>query len=530
MLAALTAVLCSCLPGTGAHESRQQAQRDAVTLPRNLHDLGPLGSFYKSAAIIAENKRPGTNAWRIPHPGPHYGIEGFADRTSAHEGQHVRLFVSTGARRFIVRAFRMGYYGGKGARLVWQSRSLRGSLQRGVSVSSSTNTVQALWRPSLRIKITRAWVPGDYLLKLSGTDGSQRYVPLTVTDPASRAAVVMMNGVTTWQAYNDWGGYSLYRGADGTYESRARAVSFDRPYSSGAGAAGFLINELPVVQLAERLGLDVTYITSVDLHSRPHLLTRHRALVSLGHDEYWSTKMRRAALIGRSRGTNIALLGANADYRHIRFSASRWGRHRIEICYKSAIEDPQYGRNNDAVTVEWRYPPLNKPESVLNGAIYECSNVSAHGRFVSTPRWLFHGSGIHPGTWMRNLVYGEYDRVQPGFPTPSTIQILAHSPLSCGPRATYADITYYSAPGGAGVFDASTSSWIPYIGSDCALGLGCDNRGRALATVTSNLLKEFAKGPAGAAHPSVPNTAHFGIRLSRPLWPALSRQGSRDRG
>ena len=46
---------------------------------------------------------------------------------------------------------------------------------------------------------------------------------------------------------------------------------------------------------AESLGLDVTDWTDVDLHREPQLLLNHHALISLGHDEYWSTAMRNGA-------------------------------------------------------------------------------------------------------------------------------------------------------------------------------------------------------------------------------------------
>src|SRR5215217_7377189 len=97
---------------------------------------------------------------------------------------------------------------------------------------------------------------------------------------------------------------------------------FDRPYAAEQGAGDFLGNELPLVRLVESLGLDVTYWTDIDLDRHPERLLAHRALVSLGHDEYWSTRMRRGAEAGRARRVNLAFLGANAVYRHIRLRPS----------------------------------------------------------------------------------------------------------------------------------------------------------------------------------------------------------------
>src|SRR5512132_2863292 len=79
--------------------------------------------------VIVENRRPGTSGWRIAHPGPADAIEGWADHVSAAAGERVRLYVSTTAPRFQVRAYRMGWYGGRGARLVWRSPPLPGRRQ-----------------------------------------------------------------------------------------------------------------------------------------------------------------------------------------------------------------------------------------------------------------------------------------------------------------------------------------------------------------------------------------------------------------
>ena len=125
--------------------------------------------------------------------------------------------------------------------------------------------------------VDEAFVPGCYLFKLVASTSEARYVPLTVRDEENASAIVVVNAVTTWQAYNGWGGYSLYNGPGG-YEDN--------------GAPEFLGVELPVVKLVERLGLDVSYLTNIDVHRAPELLLRHKAIVSLGHDEYWSKQMR----------------------------------------------------------------------------------------------------------------------------------------------------------------------------------------------------------------------------------------------
>ena len=126
------------------------------------------------------------------------------------------------------------------------------------------------------------------------------------------------------------------------FASRARVVSFDRPYPQtwASGAADFVGNELPLLFHLESLGLDLTYWTDVDLHASPELLTNHRCLFSLGHDEYWSQPMRQGAAQANAAGVNLAFLGANACYRQIRLEPSTIGPNRLQVCYKDAAEDP----------------------------------------------------------------------------------------------------------------------------------------------------------------------------------------------
>ncbi len=261
----------------------------------------------RAAWVLAENKKPGTSDWHITGPVSHGDIEGFADATSINVGQSVRLFVSTKGGGYRVEAYRIGWYGGRQARLVWRSDPLRGSRQREATVDPTTNMAEARWSPSLTVKTDRSWPPGNYLFKLVADNGYAQYVPLTVRDDPSKASLLVINAVTTWQAYNQYGGYSLYKGPDGRRGSRARAVSFDRPYEAHfLGAGQFLQFELPAVRVAERAGVPLGYATDIDLHADPHLLDGARAMLTLGHDEYWSTAMRQAATAARDRAAQAA--------------------------------------------------------------------------------------------------------------------------------------------------------------------------------------------------------------------------------
>src|SRR5205085_12329246 len=151
---------------------------------------------------------------------------GYADKVSAQAGDRVTLFVSTDAPAFQVQAYRIGYYGGLGGRLIWKSPNVPGGKQAKADRESQTNMIDAKWTPSLTVAITAAWPQGDYLFKLVSGNGPQQYVPLTIRDDRSTAAFVVQNSVTTWQAYNLWGGSDLYEGKNGSggsdFEHRSR--------------------------------------------------------------------------------------------------------------------------------------------------------------------------------------------------------------------------------------------------------------------------------------------------------------------
>ncbi len=450
---------------------------------------------------VTENKRPGTSAWRITDLGSADAINGYADRQSVLPGQSFRLYVSTTAKSFRVDAFRFGWYSGHQARLVWASAWAPGRRQTAVRITPGTHMVTAPWRPSMTITTT-GWPAGSYLLRLDASSGAERYVPITVRSASTAGAVVILNDNTTWQAYNTWGGYSLYQGRDGLPSDRGYAVSFDRPYD-GDGAVRFLAFDEAAIALAERTGVPLAYETDVDIDQHPKILTGTRAIISLGHDEYYSRAMRSALLTARSAGTNLAFLGANAIYRHIRFAAG----DRVVICYKDAGIDPLYGRDNTETTQQWRDPPDPRPESVLVGVFYECNPVSAPWVVYDPSNWIFAGTGAYKGERFPGMVGLEYDRLNPAVPFPRPIQVLAHSPLTCDGFSTFSDSAYYTVASGAGVFASGTMRWVCAMrGPSCGHGL---TRGaeRFVDRATQNLLRAFAAGPAGRTHPAQDNVA-----------------------
>ncbi len=459
----------------------------------------------------------GTPGWQLSKPGPDHAIEGFADRVSVVPGETVRLFVSTSAAGFTVTAFRIGDYRRSDAQAVWTSPRQAGGLQALAEVQRPTNTVVAPWHPSLTVD-TRGWPSGDYLLRLDGDDGNQRFVPLTLRTPSNAGRVVVINAVTTWQAYNQWGGYSLYKGPDGKRPSRSRAVSFDRPYEAGMQGAGqFLEFELGFLRVAERAGVPLGYATDTDLHADPHLLDGARAVVTLGHDEYWTTAMRAAATAARDHGVNLAFFGGNEVYRHMRFASTPLGGNRLEINYKSASEDPISRTDPAESTQDWRQPPDPRPESVLVGGYYSCFPGRADLVASDSGNWLLAGI-VRNGEHLAGVVGVEYSKVNLSVPTPRPIEVLFHSPVVCGTtrRPEFSDVTYYTTRSGAGVFSSGTQGWVCGMDPACK---GAGRVGRVLDAISTRLLQRFAVGPAGASHPAVDNLAALGINQAGAVPP-----------
>ncbi|WP_374104365.1 N,N-dimethylformamidase beta subunit family domain-containing protein [Streptomyces sp. ISL-43] len=451
----------------------------------------------------------------MTRPGPARAVEGFAERVSIRAGEPLGLRVSTTCAFYTISAYRMGWYAGMRARLVWRSGPLPGVLQPKALVDPLTRMARAEWRRTAQVD-TSDWPEGSYLLRLDTTDGqAQRFVPVTVRSSSATGRTVVVNAVTTWQAYNRWGGADLYRGTTGKKGSRSLQVSFDRPYAGENGAGQFLVYEAPLIALAEEMGLPLAYTTGVDVARDPQMLCGAAAVVSLGHDEYWSPEQRRHVTRARDAGTHLAVLGANCCYRRIRFEASPVGPDRTVVCYKDDYaKDPGYQRGS-LPTNDFRRAPAPDPESSLLGVIYDGYPVDAPYVVTHPDHWLLAGTGARAGDAFPHLVGVEYDRVNLAHPTPRPIEVLAHSPVVCKGRPSYADTVYLSLPGGAAVFATGTMRWVEALDATGPAGgranHGLDARaGHFTRTVTANVLSAFARGPAGRFMPAQDNlAAHY---------------------
>ncbi len=479
----------------------------------------------ESSAIIAENKKPGTSSWRIGQEGPGF-VEGFAAETYAAPGEMVGLYVSTSYPSFQVVAYRMGWYGGLGAREVWTSAPVPGVYQQPCPVSPSTNMVSCdNWSLSLTVPITKVFVPGDYLFKLEAGDNGA-YIPLTVWDPTSRATYLVMNRSLVEQGWNSFGGYDFYQGtgpcildAD-SYPpcDRARAVSFDRPYS-GDGSSDFLTNEYPMVSFMEKEGLDVTYCTDICVSEHPNLLEQHKALIALDHDETWTNSEREAVLDATAAGVNVAFFGAATFVRHARLESSPLGADRVEVDYRNSTEDPLINEGNplEVTGNTWLSPPSNWDSESFLGQIYsgylEPGEPNAPMLVFDSNSWFFAGTRLSNGSAIPSVINSDIDHIDPNGPFPQDLQVLAHSPVPLSESYTnqgewggytYSDVTYYTVPGSqAGVFDSGNNVWVATLQPCPASARGCP--APVMQRLTGNVLRLFGQGPAGRFEPSQAN-------------------------
>lgn len=464
--------------------------------------------------MVHENALPGTTAWQIPagHLG---GIEGYLSAIQASAGQQITLYVSTKASSWTVTAYRMGYYGGAGARQIWTSPSEAAAAQPPCPLTPGVNMVQCSWSPSLQISIDSSWVQGDYLLKLEGDGGQQSYVPLTVWDPSSDATYLVQNSVLTWQAWNTYGGYDFYGGGSpGTgvsFANRARVVSFDRPYATGAGAGDFLGEEYPLVRFVEQHGLDVTYGTDVTTAEDPSGLLQHRAFFSLGHDEQWSLEMRNAATAALAHGVNLAFFGASPVLRKVRLQPSPLGPDRQEVNYRDPSQDPELATNPSEVSQNtWDQAPASWPPSALVGSTYFGYGITAPLVVTDPSSWLYRGTGLAAGAQVPGVVASDVNGYNPGSGEPAGVEILAHSPAKPAVgKAGFADTVYYTASSGGGVFSSGTNGWIAVLTPcpDSTPASSCP--ATAMQQMTGNLFALFGTGPAAQTQPSKANWQQY---------------------
>jgi hypothetical protein len=476
-----------------------------------------------SNPIAAENARPGTRDWQLTRPATQREIEGYAAATSVARGGTIALYVNTRAPAFVLEVFRIGWYEGLGARRVFGPLDVPGTVQPEPKMDAETGLVDCAWtRPFVLTAAnpddTSDWASGVYLARLTARDsGAQSYILFVVRDDDRRAELLFQLSVTTYQAYNSWGGKSLYRWGS-SERQRASKVSFNRPYAAnaqnpaaayGVGAGEFLTNLQPhpdvygisnagwdvnMLRWLERMGYDVAYITNLDTHARPELLLRCKAWLSIGHDEYWSSQMRRHVEAARDAGVHLGFFSANSAYWQVRLepSAASGTADRIMVCHKKAARDPLAAHDPTLATDQWRSAAVNRPEEQLIGVMYAGDPVHADIVVSAPGHWVFDGTGLKAGDALPGLLGYEVDSCHGG--GPANVEVLAESPWSAlndsGKRGV-AHMSVYTAPSGAIVFATGSIQWAWGLDDFNVPALRASRLNGAAQRVTHNVLDRF---------------------------------------
>jgi hypothetical protein len=422
----------------------------------------PTASATAANPVQRENSRPGTPGWEIPASAGTV-ITGYASETSVAPGQSFHLHVAAPpGSRYRVLVYRLGWYRGIGGRLIMCLPGCRSSQAAVVqppptTPGSVTGLFRAPWRVTDRVEIPPDAVSGYYEAKLeivggphAGAVGS---VPLIVRQsPAARASAVLVQvPVNTWEAYNRWGGKSLYQFGTSMH---AVEVSFDRPFDQQMFYNMVTRLELPWVRFLERNGIDVSYQTDADTDTDPGSLLRHRLVFSIGHDEYWTQRMRDAFNRALALSTNL-MFGSNSGEWRMRYAAGR----RTIVEWRDPSIDPVHNRRLD----NGFFRTFGERECKLMGV----EHMWAAQRDLTAPPtsytvigssrdpWLA-AAGLRPGDVIPGVVGYEWDSLRPGcFAGQVTPLMTTLIPGSNGVIRS-ADMVRATAPSGGRVFAMGT--------------------------------------------------------------------------
>ncbi len=485
-------------------------------------------------SIVAENCLPGNPAseWDISGAGDP-SIQGFATDISVNKGGTVNFKIDTDATAYRLDIYRMGYYGGMGARKVAtiQPSAPLPQTQPACLTDAATGLIDCgNWAVSASWTVPTTATSGIYFAHAVRTDtGGDSHIFFIVRDDASRSDVLFQTSDTTWQAYNDYGGNNLYTGSPGTNPARAYKVSYNRPFHTRVyEPESWVFNgEYPMVRWLEANGYDVTYFTGVDADRSGALIENHKVWMSNGHDEYWSGLERTNVEAARDAGVNLAFFSGNTIFWKTRWENAIDGSgtpYRTLVCYKEThanrVIDPS---DPPTWTGTWRDPRFSppadggRPENALVGTIFringpytEAITVPAEDgkmRFWRNTPVAALAAGqtatLAPGTLGAEVDVDEDN----GFRPPGLFGV-STNPITTGSNyledygSTYGagtatqKVTLYKAPSGAWVLGAGTYQWSWGLDSNHdRSSLGATTNG-AMQQATVNLFADMGVQPA----------------------------------
>lgn len=487
--------------------------------------------------VARENCLPGDTDWNVRSSAQ--DVDAYATEQSVDHGGSLDVKVaSTASTTADLEIFRTGGYNGAGARLVSTIPDVPVGVQPACTSDAATGLYDCSnWAANQVITTSTTWPSGVYLVRVTRKDSlDQTHVLFVVRDDGRPADVLYHVPFSTYQAYNDYGGKSLYddksTGANTVAGTpRAVKVSFDRPYSQPHQSLQhdwYTRSDFATVRWLEASGYDVAYTDSRQLDRDGARLQTHRVFIAGAHDEYWSAGMRTSAEQARDRGVDLFFTGANEVYWKIRYepSAVSGRADRVEVCYKSTqggVADP-----SGVPTGTWRDPAgANRPENALLGSQYVGQKAftwfplkvsAAEGK---DRVWRYTGlenqaagSSTSIG---QSLVGWEWDARAANGQEPAGVVTLASSPVTgdilqdagktYAAGSTTTHVVKHLEPSGSMVVATGTNHWNWGLAMTAAPAGEPDAR---IQQATTNILLDM-----GAA----PETPAVGIRVDDPTAP-----------
>lgn len=476
-------------------------------------------------AIVVENCRTGNPSaeWEVQGLGD-ASIQGYSTSISVNRGETVQFKVDTDASSYRIDIYRLGYYDGLGARrvaTVLPTASLPQS-QPDCLLEASTGLIDCgNWAVSGSWAVPADAVSGVYLARLvrNDTNGAS-HVPFIVRNESGSADILFQTADTTWQAYNDYGGNSLYVGDP---VGRAYKVSYNRPFSTrGSKPDSYLFNaEYPMIRWLEANGYNVSYTAGADVDRRGPLILTHRVYMSNGHDEYWSGAQRANVEAARNAGVNLAFFSGNEVFWKTRWENSIDGsssEYRTLVCYKETHADAKIDPSPEW-TGTWRDPRFSppsdggRPENALTGTIFRVNDGATTSivvpaedgrmRFWRNTSVATLAAGESATLPFGTLGYEWNEDADNGFRPEGLIRLssttVSDAPVLVDWGSTYTSgtanhaLTLYKAPGGARVFGAGTVQWA--WGLDSVHDRGSAAADPRMQQATVNLLADMGVQP-----------------------------------
>jgi hypothetical protein len=451
-------------------------------------------------AVIALDSHAATRSRAVrpltflpPPAGTPWSEGGYANRTSVAPGETIEFRIATRVSPFDLRISNLA-----------QSESVLMTLTgltSGAQWCSEGYSTGCGWTLTTTFTIPSTWPSGYYQAKFPTSTGTE-YIIFVVraAQPGSTSPIVVIQATNTYQAYNDFGGRNVY---PSNSPSRTSRVSFDRPYNDQDGLGRYLLWEKPFVDWMTRENRVFEVATDTELED-PTFLSRYKVVVIIGHSEYWTLGARRNIQAFSAGGGHIAILAGNTMWFQVRLDTAQ----RTITVYKDKDLDPETGRNNSIVTVNWFDAPVFNPENFITGESFRYggyANKQPDPSFTVLPlaqrtpytvadpdSWVFAGANLKRGDKIAKAVGGvEVDGVlyncsADGLPstvdgsdgTPLNFHVLATIPATAG----HGVIGYYVNAAGGVVFNIGTRNW----------GDGLDDP--VVQLITRNVLTRLVSG------------------------------------